>query len=259
MIFYVLSQSPAARPQFLRSDGQCLRCHENYSTLGVPGTLLRSVYPAVTGLPYRSMGDHASDHRTPFAERWGGWYVTGKFEPVQHMGNTVFFDPENPASRRSLAVKIDPSVYLSPYSDVVALMVFEHQMHAMNLLTRFNWEMRWSAYEHKPFDMHAEAKELADYLLFVGEPPLPGKLEGLSGFTEKFAARGPLREFDLKTRLMKNRCSYMIESEAFDALPKAARVAVYRAMREVLAARGDLEEIAAILRKAKPEAWDYLR
>ena len=35
--------------------------------------------------------------------------------------------------------------YLSPQSDIVALLVFDHQMRAINLLTRLNWEARVAA------------------------------------------------------------------------------------------------------------------
>ena len=35
--------------------------------------------------------------------------------------------------------------YLSPQSDIVALLVFDHQMRAINLLTRLNWESRVAA------------------------------------------------------------------------------------------------------------------
>jgi hypothetical protein len=105
------------------------------------------------------------------------------------------------------------------------------------------------------------AKELADYLLFVDEAPLAGPVQGASGFAEKFAARGPLREFDLKRRLFRYRCSYMIYSPAFDALPAPMREAVYRRMWDVLA-RYPREERAAIvgtLRGTKKDLPGYFR
>jgi hypothetical protein len=256
MIFYVLPQQPANRPQFLRNDGPCLQCHENYSTLGVPGTLVRSVYPSIAGLPYRSMGDRASDHRTPFAERWGGWYVSGDLH-FDNLGNSVFLDPANIGSRRALPVKIDPAVHLSPYSDPVALMVFEHQMHLMNLLTRLGWEIRYAGYEKKPFDLASAAREVAEYMTFSGEPKLPAPVKSVSGFAEKFSARGPLYQFDLKTRLMRYPCSYMIYSEAFNALPLEARKAIYAAMREILSSGrlppADAQAVLEILRTTKPD------
>ena len=31
----------------------------------------------------------------PLSERWGGWYVTGDDESINHMGNSIAFRPEN--------------------------------------------------------------------------------------------------------------------------------------------------------------------
>jgi hypothetical protein len=43
-----------------------------------------------------------------------------------------------------------------------------------------------------------------------------------------------LRELDLQARLFKYRCSYMIYSPAFDALPQQARAAVLARLREAI-------------------------
>lgn len=237
-IFYTLRQHPEARPRFERSNG-CLTCHESLATVGVPGMLLRSVHADASGRPIRSMGDFVTDHRSPFTERWGGWFVTGKRLPPKHLGDTKF----------------------ARHSDVVALMVFDHQMRAANLLTRTGWEARLALHEGKPEALPALAKELADYLLFVDEAPLPGKVEGASGFAAKFAARGPLREFDLERRLFRYRCSYMIESPAFDALPAPMREAVYRRMWQVMGGfpRDERTAIVRILRETKKDLPDYFR
>ena len=136
------------------------------------------------------------------------------------MGNTVFANSE----RREITPSFDPKFSLRPSSDVVALMVFAHQMHMMNLLAH-------------PDNIN----ELVDYLLFADEPPLPGPIQGSSGFAQKFSGIGPhdhsgrsLREFDLRQRLMRYPCSYMIYTEAFDALPPAAKESVYRRMWQIL-------------------------
>jgi hypothetical protein len=265
-ISHLLPQFPADGPPFIRRDGLCLQCHESYGSLGLPGTLLRSVFPAANGLPVRTLGDYQADHRTPFDQRWGGWFVTGKTGSLRHMGNTVFPDPADAASHTTIDPKIDKSVYLSPYSDVVALTVFEHQMRMINLLTRLGWEVRFAAYEKKPFDLAAAAKEVVDYMLFVDEPGLPGKIEGTSGFAEKFAERGPrdrkgrsLRQFDLETRLMRYPCSYMIYSDAFDALPVEAKAAVYQGMWQVLSVAKNGNAIVEILRDIKKDLPEYFQ
>jgi hypothetical protein len=263
VIFYTLSQVPVDRPQFVRNDDVCLQCHESYATFGVPGMLLRSVFPAPNGLPVRTLGEFQVDDRTPFEQRLGGWYVTGEMGTARHMGNAVFSDA---GLRTAADPKIDRSVYLSPYSDVVALLTFEHQMRMMNLLTRMGWEMRFAAHEKTPFDLAAAVKEVVDYMLFSDEAPLPGKIAGTSGFAEKFASQGPrdhqgrsLRQFDLETRLMRYRCSYMIYTDAFDALPAKAKDAIYSRMWQVLSSMKEGSAIIEILLDTKKDLPGYFQ
>ena len=281
VVFYTLDQMPSQKPRFLRQD-RCLQCHESFNSLGVPGTLVRSSFVAPDGQPLRQLGDHLTDHRSPFEERWGGWYVTGKHGPAHHMGNAFVTHPEPmpPAaapSLTSLAGKFDTSAYLSPYSDIVALMVFDHQVRMINLLTRIGWDARFALYQHLDVSkiLHDDAKDLVDYLLFIDEAPLSAKIEGTAGFAEMFVASAPrdrkgrsLRDLDLTHRLMRYPCSYMIYSPAFDALPAAAKDAVYHRMWTVLSgaektakytrlARTDRQAIVEILRDTKPDLPAY--
>jgi hypothetical protein len=79
------------------------------------------------------------------------------------------------------------------------------------------------------------------YLLFCGEARLTSRIQGTSDFAREFAGHGPrdsrgrsLRDLDLETRLFKYPCSYLIYSEAFEALPEAARDHVLDRLWEVL-------------------------
>ncbi len=257
VIFYLLDNEPAAKPKFVRSD-ECLQCHESYGTLGVPGMLMRSVYPDADGLPMFAAGTYATDHHSPMEERWGGWYVTGDSGSVRHLGNTAYTDPQNPRpiaanparNPHSIQGRFDTTGYLSPYSDIVALMTFEHQMRMINLLTRVGWEIRYALYEEQHGTvghdftlrrLRETTDEIVDYMLFADEAPLAGIVRGSSGFAETFAAEGPfdrkgrsLRQFDLGKRLMRYPCSYMIYSPAFDSLPAESRDAIARRLSEIL-------------------------
>jgi len=264
VIFYTLHKGDEQKPVFMRED-TCLACHVSRSTMGVPGMLVRSVFTAVDGMPLRQLGEHISDHRSPLQERWGGWYVTGRHISALHMGNAMVnldkpdsMEGKTTVTPESLTGKFDTDAYLSPYSDIVALMVFEHQTHMINLLTRVGWEARYSSYRqhmskmalsetpsrfHDPDvpKLNDTVKELVDYLLFIDEAPLASKIEGTSGFTKKFSGQGPkdrkgrsFRQFDLQHRLMRYPCSYMIYSEAFDALPGEVKQAIYKRMWQIL-------------------------
>jgi hypothetical protein len=255
--FYTLLQQPMSKPFLIRQDS-CLSCHLSRNSLDIPGMLVRTVYPAADGNPLNQLGSHLLDHRTPFEDRWGGWYVTGNSGSLRHLGNAVVSDPNKPESMvtdstlslKTLEGKFQTDAYLSPHSDIVALMVFDHQMHMMNLITRVGWDYRIAASLQaelgKPNEviekqLREDVVEFVDYLLFLDEAPLNGKIQGTSRFTEAFASQGPkdgkgrsLRQFDLERRLMRYPCSYMIYSPAFDGMPPTAKKAIYARMREVL-------------------------
>ena len=257
VIFYSLPQEVQAKPRFERKN-DCLTCHDSYDASSVPGMLVRSNFIGPNAMTLRTLGSYNTDHHSPLEQRWGGWYVTGNSGAIRHMGNAIVTDVNEPElgvgsetlNLDSLESKFDTSAYLSPYSDIVALMVFEHQMHLMNLLTRLGWQAR---YAPRPVGgqsargfvgreyLRNTTDDLVDYILFVDEAPLANALQGTSGFAEKFSAEGPhdshgrsLRQLDLERRLMRYPCSYMIYSEAFDALPTEARDTVYQRMWQIL-------------------------
>ena len=94
------------------------------------------------------------------------------------------------------------------------------------------------------------------YLLFANEAPLEEPVAGTSGFAEEFAARGPrdpqgrsLRDFDLRNRIFKYPCSYLIYSEAFDAIPEPAKDYIYRRLFDILTGREQGPEFARSVRR----------
>lgn len=244
VIFYALEPGSS---RFTRRD-DCLSCHYSYSTAGVPGMLVRS---------YEQF---AVNHTIPIDKRWGGWYVTGSSGSVPHLGNTDITElalghaTNSRLNWPSLEGKFDTTGYPSSHSDIVALMVFEHQMHLMNLLTRIGWEARVAEAQRsqapgfqlpgsddKPIAMEDAAAEIADYMLFVGEAPIAEPISGSSGFRERFEQQGPfdrkgrsLRQLDLHRRLMRYPLSYMIYSPLFEGLPGAAKDAIYQRLKQVL-------------------------
>jgi len=279
-IFYTFDQSQTGVPQFERND-VCVMCHASDATHNVPGMFVGSVFPGVDGTTMYGPA-YTTDHRSPFELRWGGWFVTGTHRANRHMGNTVATNPVDlgamvtPESVHvsNLDGRFDMTGYLSPHSDLVALMTLEHQAQMLNLITRVGWEARVGTEADRPLD--AAAAELVDYLFFVDEAPLPGPISGPTAFARNFGAQGPrdskgrsLRDLDLERRLLKYPCSYLIYSEPFDGMPQAAKDAIYQRMWDVLTGRArdtkyatlsqaDRTAIIEILRDTKkdlPEYW----
>ncbi|MEO8682738.1 MAG: hypothetical protein ABI665_27060 [Vicinamibacterales bacterium] len=239
-IYYTLDQSTAGTPHFSRQLS-CLSCHLSWDTLAVPGPIILSTFPRKTDKDYAN--GFAVDHYRDLRERWGGWYVTGRKAPIHHLGNLPLFMPKGtddsspPPLKATVEGRFDLNGYPTPYSDVVALMVIEHQSHAANLITRLGWEARVGHADRVPDAI----RDLVDYLFFVDEAKIPERIEGSSGYAEKFQALGPkdsqgrsLREFELNGRMMRYPLSYMIYSPAIDALPDEVKAALFRKLDQVL-------------------------
>ena len=288
-MFYSLDQRQTDKPRFVRRD-ECLQCHASPRTLGVPGHLVRSVYPDAEGLPLLQAGSFQTDHASPLRERWGGWYVTGTHGVLRHMGNNWVRDVGRPdqldmetganVTRLQGLVKLDH--YLRPDSDLVALMVLEHQTKLHNLLTRANWETRIALRQQddmnralgQPSDqwfdstrrrIRNQVEDLLKYLLFTDEVRLDAAVAGTSGFQDEFPKTGPrdrrgrsLRDLDLKTRLFRYPCSFLIYSDAFTALPPAAQDQLYLRLHEVLTGKDQSKEFAALSRNDRTAILEIL-
>ena len=263
-VFYTLTQQPASAPTFTRND-KCLACHLSWDTLAVPGWVLQTVFPRKSDRDYADGG--FVDHRLPVEERWGGWFVTGAAVPARHMGNQPLLQP---VPRKGLAQKLATvegefdlaGGYVTPHSDVAALLVLDHQVHAINLMTRLNWEARAGT----PARVSEAADELVDYLLFVDEAPIPGTVKGGSGFAETFAALGPhdergrtLRQLRLQGRTQEYPLSYTIYTPMFDALPAEARDAVRARLGAVLFGRDTRPKYAHLTPALRTAILEILR
>jgi hypothetical protein len=274
-IFYTMSQAND-KPVFERSDS-CVSCHASEATHYVPGMFIGSVFPGVDGTTMYGPA-YTTDHRSPFEIRWGGWFVTGTHKAQRHMGNAVASDASDLTAMitpqtvhvTSLDGRFDPTGYPSLHSDLVALLVIEHQAKMLNLMTRVGWEARIGEKESGR-TLDQAAAELVDYLLFVDEAALPGPITGTSRFAEVFSSQGPrdsrgrsLRELDLDKRLLRYPCSYLIYSTPFDGLPANAKTAVYARLWQILSgeerdrryavlAPGDRRAITEILTDTKAD------
>ena len=292
VLFYSIDQKPADRPEIRRND-RCLACHLAWDTLGVPGLLTFSTLPMPDDPNAYAVG-WVTDHRSPLEQRWGSWYVTGAPPAVHHLGNTTESIEYVPGASTDPAPALDTleglfdlTGYPTPYSDLVALLVLEHRTHMTNLLVRMGWETRVADYDAEragrpgvgqaAAQIHDTAVELVDYLLFVDEAQLPPGIRSTSGFADWFSAQGPfdsrnrsLHQLDLDGRLLRYPCSFLIYTDAFDALPERAEDAVYRRMWEVLSGQAtedrytrltldDRRAVVEILRDTKPNLPAYFQ
>jgi hypothetical protein len=227
---------------------------------------------------------------------------TSRARTARHLGNALFDETtkldrlklDEGANLTGLGKRVDLTGYASPHSDIVALMVLEHQTQTHNLITKLGYETRLALHYQEAINqalgepntemsestkrrIHGAADELLKYMLMVHEAKLDAPLGGTSDFTKEFAAAGPrdrrgrsLRELDLKRRLFRYPLSFLVYSEAFDALPPPALDYFYKRLWRVLTGEAAEKEFAGlsaedrravleILRETKPHLPDYFR
>lgn len=299
-VFYTVTQDDQETQPLVRQTDNCLICHGSSQTKEVPGHVVRSVFTDTSGMPLLAAGTHRIDQTSPLEKRWGGWYVTGTHGEQKHLGNLVIqgrsvprdLDNSKGQNVTDLSDFFQARNFLLPHSDIVALMVLEHQADAHNYITRASFLTRQAL--HYQQSLNKELKEpagnmwdstksrlksasepLVEYMLFSGEVPLTGKITGTSKFAEEFAQRGErdkqgrsLRDFDLQKRIFKYPCSYLIYSDSFAALPKEAKDYVFKRLYEVLTGQdqskpfahlsaADRLAILEILRDTLPDLPEY--
>jgi hypothetical protein len=272
-VFYTLDQDRKSKPKFARQD-QCLECHASAKSMGVPGHLLRSFITDESGVVDLKSGISTVNHRTPIEERWGGWYVTGKHGSQPHRGNLIGeaafrleeTQPNHLGNITDLGRFFDVTRYPGTNSDIVALMVLEHQTHMHNFITRLRdeTELKLAAYGHVNYVTNI-AESFLKYMLFTEEAPIKSRIEGNSSFAKDFAAMGPfdrqgrsLRQFDLETHLFKYPCSYLVYSKSFDALPEEIKSHLYRRLYDILTDNDRSPDFADIPRKTKRAIFQIL-
>lgn len=302
LVFYAVD--PRART--IKRSQDCLGCHGGPNTDYWPGVFIRSVLPDQDGEFTPSAGSKITQHSSPLKERWGGWYVTGQHGDSRHLGNSFYevtengpeIDMEPGANLNDLSSFFDDTPYLRGDSDIVALMVLEHQCEMHNRLSRAMLRTRkWMAYQESLNEalneagvkdaspsgtakmvMDSETERVVEYLLFCGEERLPfGGIQGAGDFESAFRknrvedSKGrSLKDFELKRRLFEYRCSYMIYSKIFDHLSDELKSSIYNRLFQILQAEelpekyghlrpNERKAIQEILLETKPEIRDFLK
>lgn len=298
-VFYTLPQDPDRAPSFERETTTCHMCHASAITNDVPGFMVLSVLADRSGYPVTEIHQDATTDKTPMSERWGGWYVTGTSSDV-HAGNQraqgLLHEIDAPRervreldlARGSDVTELDDhfytDAYLSPHSDIVALMVLAHQAHVHNLMAVAQRQTAAAIRDQEAVlrttgdappsggflpitrvRIETVTERLVEGMLFVDEAPLGGPVEGTSGFAEEFQAMGPfddqgrsLRALDLESRLFRYPMSFLVHSDAFRTLPAPVKQTFWRRVHEILAGEDDSGRYDHIDAEARAELLDIL-
>ena len=284
-VFYLLEQNAAAPPKFTGELTKCLSCHDSYSLSGggVPRYIVGSGYTGVTGMLVSHEGWILVTDRTPLKSRWGGWYVTGQHGGQMHLGNMKIkslHDFDNLDAHRvgnidTLDALFTTKPYLTDKSDIVALLVLQHQADVQNQITRVGYDARTAlaaAAAGRIDASEAQARiaepveELLQRMLFADAVEYTAPISGDPKFVAQFTSRAvrdpqgrSLRDFDLKTRLFRYPLSYVIYSAAFDALPAEAKKTFYVRLNAVLSGEDKTADFAALTAADRTAILEILR
>ncbi len=250
-VFYIFDMPRGTEPIRAERSDRCANCHVAADTGHVPGLVVKSVVPGPSGGSLVSYRQEQSGHGIPFSERFGGWYVTGRHSITEHWGNTIGRLSAGNVQRTSITPgqHFDFAKYLVPTSDILPQLLLEHQTGFVNRVVEAGYRAR-AALAAAPgqlapaqvAEINDQARLVTRYLFFADEVPLPtGGVEGDAAYKKEFlstrkpgAGGAALKDFDLRTRLFRHRCSYMIYSPVFTGLPAPMKQAIYRRMSEAL-------------------------
>jgi hypothetical protein len=246
--------------RFERSE-RCMNCHANEDTGHVPGLVIKSVLPGPTGGSLEAFRAGLSGHGIPLSERFGGWHLTGGHHLTNHWANIigrlrgeeVLRSPNPPGERFNFAK------YPVRTSDILPHLIHEHQVGFVNRVVEAGYRARTALHlsggeltEAQLAELDQQASLVTRYLLFADEAGLPPEgIEPDPAYKADFLrGRRPandgiaLKDLDLKTRLFKYRCSYMIYNPVFHGLPAVLKRRIYERLDRALSPEASDEEFA---------------
>jgi hypothetical protein len=293
-VFYFQRPLDDSEQPIFHREESCLGCHAGSATNFLPGLLARSVFPDGNGRSLKNVKTFDRiGHQVPFDERWGGWLLSGEVGTARHMANALASVEDGKATlgqAKQPSKFFNAELHLRPDSDVLAMLLHDHQISMHHWMMEAHYRVRQGLHDAKVQDtsrasleaiesgeredLEACVDRLMRYLLFADEAPM-GEESWKDGgdYRKVFLADRrqtvdgrSLKDLKLRERIFKYRCSYMIYSKAFAALPLSLREEVYHRLYKVLTNDADgfehlgqeeREGILSILTETLPEAAAY--
>ena len=306
IVFYTFDNAPRDSRYFERATQTCLVCHDTQGTMGggIPMLMALSSVYSKRNTPlanYSGIGNITDE--SPVEDRWGGWYVTGRHGLQAHLGNMLLekegdlknLDDFRVWNLETLAGTgyMDPAPYPRDTSDIVALMVLEHQLTVQNQISYVRHKapavlMRRGLEEDINAESWTELSERAQQslgrmldqlvktLVFQDAAVIGSRLSGSEEFVVNFENRGPedkkgrtLRKLKVDKTLFQYPVSYLLYSDDLNALPGYVKDYIYAKLIEYLREEGDLPgnsnfsesdriEALQILLETSPEFRGYV-
>lgn len=244
-MFYVFNRLRLGGPvPDVQRSTKCMNCHAGNATRRVPGLIAESLLVSRAGSSLETYRHDVQGHQIPLELRFGGWHLTGEHHLTTHKANVMGV----PQNGKNEIVPVEPgqysnlSLHLLPTSDILPHLIHEHQLGFENRLVYAIYTMRQIKSENRSLpsaaakaEIEERAQELARYITFADEAKFPAK--GITGdatyaadfLRDRRATRAglSLKDLDMRTRIFKYRCSYMLYTDTWKQAPRELKERVY--------------------------------
>jgi hypothetical protein len=244
-MFYVYDRlRPGGAVPSVQRSTKCMNCHAGNATRRLPGLIAESLLVSRAGSSLETFRRDVQGHQIPLESRFGGWHLTGQHNISDHRANVMGI----PNAGKNTIVPVEPgqysdlSLHLLPTSDILPNLIHEHQIGFENRLVYAIYTLRQLKHENKGLmgaaakaEIEERAEEMARYITFAEEAKFPAKgITGDPAYAEDFLrdrkvtkAGISLKDLDMKTRMFKHRCSYMLYTDTWKEAPKELKDRVY--------------------------------
>lgn len=244
-MFYVYDRlRPGGPVPNVQRSTKCMNCHAGNATRRLPGLIAESLLVSQAGSSLETFRRDVQGHQIPLESRFGGWHLTGGHNIPNHRANVMGI----PRNGKNEIVPVEPgqysdlSLHLLPTSDILPNLIHEHQLGFENRLVYAIYTVRQLKHENKGFmgaaakaEIEERAEELARYITFADEAKFPTKgISGDTAYAEDFLRDRKatktgisLKDLDMKTRIFKHRCSYMLYTDTWKEAPPELKERVY--------------------------------
>jgi hypothetical protein len=250
-VFYIFDIPRNGKTPLPDRSNRCMNCHAGADTGYVPGLVIKSVVPGPSGGSLTAFRIEQTGHGIPLDQRFGGYYLTGSPGFTNSWANlTGRLTPDGLIKR-----PIEPGTlfnidrYAARTSNLLPQLLHEHQAGFVNRVVEAIYRVRTSLYvsngsltPSQKEELDQQARKIVRYVLFADEVSLPtGGIAGDNEYREEFLRNRrttkegiSLKDFELKTRLFKYRCSYMVYSPLFEGMPGPLKERVEHFLKQAL-------------------------
>jgi hypothetical protein len=244
-IFYVYDRlRPGGPVPGVQRSTKCMNCHAGNATRRLPGLIAESLLVSQAGSSLETYRRDVQGHQIPLEDRFGGWHLTGDHNLSSHKANVMGLARNGKIEKTAVPPGqfSDLGLHLLPTSDILPHLIHEHQIGFENRLVYAIYTVRQLKHENRGMlggaakaEIEERAQELARYIMFADEAKFPSRgITGDPAYAQDFLrdrkvtkAGLSLKDFDMKTRMFKHRCSFMLYTDTWKQAPKELKERIY--------------------------------